>query len=157
MAVTWLGSLYVLLPLSVVLMGFMVYQKKLGAAGLLGVGFGGAALLTYLAKILVSRPRPDLFPPLIPMPGDFSFPSAHTSQITAFALCLILITCRGYGSPGCWLAVIMGTVIIGAVSYSRLYLQVHYLSDVLAGALLAIVWVTAIRFLLERIYPAAFP
>lgn len=50
----------------------------------------GASALGHLLKLIVERPRPDLFPPLIPMPQDWSFPSAHAVQATAFALAWLL-------------------------------------------------------------------
>ena len=82
--VTWAGSLFVLLPLTGVLLGYLVQRGKQGDAWLLGVGFGGAVLIAHLLKVIVGRPRPDLLPPLVPMPVGLSFPSAHTAQITAF-------------------------------------------------------------------------
>jgi undecaprenyl-diphosphatase len=89
--VTWAGSLFVLLPLTAVLTGYLLVYEKKEAIYLLGMGFGGVVLFTYFLKAVIKRPRPDLFEPLIVMPADFSFPSAHTVQISAFCLCLLLI------------------------------------------------------------------
>jgi len=89
--VTWAGSLFVLLPLTVIMTGYLLAYEKKEAILLLGLGFGGAVLLTYLLKAVIRRPRPDIFTPLISMPIDFSFPSTHTAQITAFNFCLLLI------------------------------------------------------------------
>lgn len=157
LVVTWAGSLYLLVPLATVLLGCLLFLRKWGDAGLLGLGFGGAVAITHLAKILISRPRPDLFPPLIPMPADFSFPSAHTAQVTAFAFCLALLVCRDPSSALCWLIGLTGAVMIGGVGLSRIYLQVHYVSDVVAGAVVAMAWVAGIRLLLGRVFPSSFP
>ena len=147
--VTWAGSLVVLLPLTVILTGYLLAYEKKEAIFLLGLGFGGAVLLTYLLKAVIKRPRPDLFEPLIAMPKDFSFPSAHTAQITAFCLCLLLIFGR---DRLLWtgLLSLASVTLIGCVSYSRVYLQVHFATDVIAGILFPITWMVGIAFMLHR-------
>jgi membrane-associated phospholipid phosphatase len=149
-AVTWTGSLYVLLPLAVLLSLVLIKTGVASELTLLWVGFGGATASAYTLKALVQRPRPDLYPPLIPLPADSSFPSAHTTQILAFCLCVLLIAVRHHPSVHIWLlAAILAAVAI-CVGFSRVYLQVHYVSDVAAGALLAVVWVAGATLLLRR-------
>jgi undecaprenyl-diphosphatase len=150
-AVTWAGSLFVLLPLSILLTGYLFARGKKDAIHLLGLGFGGTVLLTHLLKIVIKRPRPVHFTPLIQMPIDFSFPSAHTSQITAFCLCLMIIVSQNGSIVYNWLLGLISLVLICCVGYSRLYLQVHFTSDVVAGILLPIVWVAVIAFLLRHV------
>lgn len=129
---------------------YLMQRGSQGDAWLLGLGFGGAVLAAHLLKIIVGRPRPDLLPPLVPMPVGLSFPSAHTAQITAFCLCLLLIACRSGVPLLCWLTSLAGVGLIVAVGYSRVYLQVHFLSDVLAGFFIAVVWVLGLKLLLNR-------
>jgi len=93
-AVTWLGSLYLLAPLAVFIAAVLLSLHRHREAGLLLIGLGGAALSVHLAKILFDRPRPDLVQPLIALPTDASFPSAHTVQVVAFAMCMVLIIRR---------------------------------------------------------------
>jgi len=147
--VTWAGSLFMLLPLTALMIGYLLYYKKNADISFLGLGFGGAVLLTYLLKVLIKRPRPEMFEPLVAMPADFSFPSAHTAQITAFCLCLLLIVGKDrplfYG-----LLCAVSITLIGCVAYSRLYLQVHFASDVMAGLLLSSLWVLAVTLMLHR-------
>lgn len=136
--VTWLGSLAVLLPLALLLWWWWRGERS---AAFVPLALIGAAALGHLAKLIVARPRPDLFPPLITMPEDWSFPSAHAMQVTAFALAWLL---RPGNSPGrIEIAVLFATAV--AVFASRLYLQVHFPSDVIAGAMLATLWVLALR------------
>ena len=137
-AVTWLGSLLVLLPLA--LLAWWRWRGE-RSASFVALALVGASGLGHLVKLLAARPRPDLFPPLIPMPDDWSFPSAHAAQVTAFALAWLL---RPGASPGrIEIAVLFATVAV--VISSRLYLQVHFPSDVFAGALLAVLWVLFLR------------
>ncbi len=137
-AVTWFGSLAVLLPLAL-----LVWWRGRGDrnAAFVALALIGASALGHLAKLVAARPRPELFPPLIQMPEDWSFPSAHAAQVTAFALAWLL---RPGAAPGrIEIAVLFATVT--AVFASRLYLQVHFPSDVVAGALLATLWVLLLR------------
>ena len=137
-SVTWLGSLWLLLPLALALGAAQVAGGHGANAVRFTTAFGGAVALAYVAKSLVARVRPAVLEPLVAMPGDSSFPSGHAMQITAFALAAILTlappTQRARWFALAWIAI----VLVGA---SRLYLQVHFPSDVLAGTAAAALWV----------------
>jgi undecaprenyl-diphosphatase len=145
--ITWLGSLYVLSPLAAVDTRVLLLLQKRWEALLLVFGFGGAVLLVHLTKALLARPRPDLFEPLIAMPNGGSFPSAHTTQISAFALCAVLILRRSFLE---WqtAAMSVAAIVISVVAISRFYLQVHYSSDVLGGLLCGVAWIALVRRML---------
>ncbi len=85
-------------------------------------------MLNFTIKVIVRRSRPSLagLPPLTGTPTRFSFPSAHASTSFAGALC--------YSRLGVPAAPLYALAV--SLSLSRLYLGVHYPSDVLAGALL---------------------
>jgi membrane-associated phospholipid phosphatase len=144
---TWLGSLYVLVPTAVLIAIVLLQVQKRWEAALLVIGFGAASLWAHVAKDFFERPRPDLVDPLIPLPSDASMPSAHTAQIAAFSLCMVLIIRRTLPE---WQfhTIIIASVVSTVVAISRVYLQVHFPSDVLAGALFAILWVALIQKLL---------
>ncbi len=89
-------------------------------------------LLNLLIKKLVKRPRPfitnmNLHP--VYMPGSYSFPSGHTSSAFSSGVSLS----RAYPR---WYVVVPSLMWASSVGYSRMYLGVHYPSDVAAGALL---------------------
>lgn len=138
-AVTWLGSLAVLAPLALVA-ALECARRGLRREGVLLAGaLASAAALSHLAKLAFARPRPDLFTPLVAMPADLSFPSAHSAQAAAFALGLLLMLHgrRDSGSGPAFTAIAaIATAIVTLVALSRLYLQVHFPSDVLAGLVL---------------------
>ncbi len=94
-----------------------------------GLAVGVTHLLTLALKELVDRPRPTGTEPLVPMPDSASFPSGHAS--TAFAAAAALAV---FGrSP--WLrAALFATA--SAIALSRVWLGVHYPSDVVAGAII---------------------
>lgn len=138
--VTWLGSLYVLGPLTLLIAGGLFYWGKQTDAWFLVVGLGGATVLVHIVKLVLARPRPAIGERLVPLPWDSSFPSSHTMQIAAFSLCVVLIICRLW--PHWWLtAAALAVLLVLLVGVSRIYLQVHYPTDVLAGIVLACAWV----------------
>lgn len=142
MVVTGLGSLFVLVP-AVAWSAWRSSGRRRVDAVFVAVALAGAVLLAHLAKWLIDRPRPDLFPALIDLPPDASFPSAHTLQITAVVAAWLLRPGRT-PAPG---EVLAGGILITAVSLSRVYLQVHFPSDVVVGVLSALAWVMALRCL----------
>ena len=88
-----------------------------------------------LFKLVVARHRPDpsaLFDPLIPEPGTDSFPSGHTSLAVALAIAVFLLA---RGTRWQWPALAGGAIVAVAVALSRLYLGVHYPTDVAASFL----------------------
>ncbi len=137
-SITWLGSLWVLLPLYIILTVFLSRYFE-NFEKLLGIGFWGTVLTSYALKYEFERKRPHFFPSLNELPIDPSFPSAHTAQIVAFTLLIWLIV---YNGPSLFGTVLSGTLVFIAlgVAFSRMYLQVHFPTDVLAGGLIAISW-----------------
>ncbi len=144
---TWLGSLATLLPIAA-LAAYRLWRRGYGGeARFLVLALVGAAVLTQLAKQLVVRPRPELFPALVPVFSPWSFPSGHALQVTAFAVALLVLVLRL--RPRWWpgAALVLAAMVV-LVGLSRLYLQVHYPSDVLAGTVAAVCWVCGLRAIL---------
>ncbi len=142
-AVTWLGSLWLLLPAALVVAIGLVMRARAKDALRFATAFGGSCLMAYGAKILIGRERPPTTELLVTMPADPSYPSGHAMQITAFALAAVwLLAPRS--QRGRWFAAAL--MLIALVGTSRLYLQVHFPSDVVAGTIAAALWVLAVVF-----------
>lgn len=149
--ITWAGSLFILVPVTALISGILVRNGRAADSWLLALSLAGIALFSRLAKLWFARPRPDLFPVIGDIPLDASYPSAHTAQIVAFvvALCWILKPEK----LGLTYYSLTGTALLLAslVALSRIYLQVHFPSDVVGGALLGSLWVLGLLNLLHTI------
>jgi membrane protein DedA with SNARE-associated domain/membrane-associated phospholipid phosphatase len=107
------------------------------------VGLVGAGALNQALKFLIRRPRPPAAAAALSVPG-FSFPSGHAMEsLVCFGLVayfLIVRTTR----PGRRIAIGVAAIcLIGAIGFTRLYLGVHYFSDVVGGYAAGIVWLAA--------------
>ncbi len=120
-------------PLIMFGVGLIEHNTDLRDKGLqVGVAVGATIVETYVLKKVFNRPRPfithpDLMP--ISLETDASFPSGHTSAAFSLATSLSL----NYPK---WYVIAPSFIWAGATGYSRLYLGVHYPTDVLAGAVL---------------------
>lgn len=144
-AITWGGSLWLLLPLTALALLWLTARGSARPGVFLIVSLLGASAVSHLAKLALARPRPDLFPSDFPLPLDWSYPSAHTMQAFALAVAILLLT-RGRTRA------LTATLLIGAllVGFSRIFLQVHYPSDVIAGVLAAGLWVAGLHHWMFR-------
>ncbi len=108
-----------------------------------------AALVTHVTKIGLARPRPAFAEPLVHT-GGFSFPSGHASGITALltAAALHTIEMSPHRPQRIFLGCVYGALIAG-VAWSRVYLGVHYPSDVVAGVCVGVACALAAHGLLR--------
>jgi membrane-associated phospholipid phosphatase len=124
---------------------WLIKEKRVAWARFLGVGVGGAALLDLAAKLVFGRARPDLWLSIAPE-SDYSFPSGHATLSSAFVACALVLLWRGTDSK---LARIAGTtcglLFVAGVGISRLYLGVHFPSDVLAAWTASALWVVLVK------------
>ena len=141
--VTWLGSQKFLLPATLVVCGLLILAKHGREAKFLGFTMIGGSGWSPLFKRGFRRGRPDLWPPLT-LEKSHSFPSGHATMSSVFFGALGVVALDSIPSPGGRVAACAGAVlIILTVAFSRVYLGVHWLSDVLAGILLGLAWVAA--------------
>jgi membrane-associated phospholipid phosphatase len=157
-SITWAGSLYLLVPATVLLLIFLRCKERYGEMLLVAVSMGSAVFVVYAAKLFFKRPRPEIHPGVVSIPVDWSFPSGHSTQIATFCLCVVFIVMRNFPGRWTWLSVLLALALTAGVGVSRIYLQVHYPTDVLAGIDLGIVIVVAAdRLIKSRFSPSAPP
>ncbi len=131
-----LGVLRLCAPFVLALVAWHLRRgERREAAAWLGVG-AAAAVVPELLKAAVARPRPALWPWLIPTSG-WSFPSGHAVAGTALYPLLGWLALRGRGL-GAW-GYAAGFLVGVFIGLSRLYVGVHWPSDVLAGWAIGVV------------------
>ena len=145
-AATWLGSVALLLPLAALASWRLPRIGQRREAGFVLTALIGAMALAHLVKVWVARPRPDLFSVLGAMPADWSYPSAHAMQAAAVGLALFLVLAPKNTAWRIPLAALLTGVVL-LVSVSRVYLQVHFPTDVLVGMGAAVLWVAGLHAL----------
>jgi undecaprenyl-diphosphatase len=151
-AVTELGSSWFAAIVCGSILLWLVWQRRFSTAVAIGGIFVFAKLLETGLKLSFERARPSVVPHLQDA-GGYSFPSGHTmtAVITYGLLAAVLVS--QLGGRARYVPPVVAAVIILAVGFSRVYLGVHYLTDVLAGTLVAgacLVLAIAALLLLDR-------
>jgi undecaprenyl-diphosphatase len=100
----------------------------------------GASILNAFIKELVMRPRP---PYMMIEKTNYSFPSGHATAAMAIAVGLYIVARSIRGNDATTLVVLgLGLVWTGVIGFTRLYLGVHWLSDIVAGWMTGMAWAT---------------
>ncbi|MGC4046145.1 MAG: phosphatase PAP2 family protein [Armatimonas sp.] len=129
----------VLYVASVGIVAFLIARKRWPELGQYLLLMVGQDVLNSIFKALIARPRPAVSP--LVHETSFSFPSGHSmSSVVFYGALAFWLWQKGYGGKYRWLWFIAATVIALAVGTSRVYLGVHYPTDVLAGFLTGAIW-----------------
>jgi len=136
--VTVAGSAPVVGSAAVIIIVWLALKHRRREAVFTFVAVAGAGTLNVLLKGLFGRPRPEVFPHLV-QESSSSFPSGHTMSAMAFAATVIVLC---WPTRWRWPVATGATAYAFAVGVSRVYLGVHYPSDVIAGWAVTIAWVT---------------
>ena len=125
---------------SLAIAAFLYYKKRKKESVLLALTILATGVIIKLAKTIFQRPRPPTM--LIPETG-FSLPSGHaTTAVVFFGLLAYLFT-KNKSRKTKITASIIVTLIILITAFTRLYLQVHWLTDVLGGIIIGGIILTA--------------
>ncbi|PLS85978.1 MAG: hypothetical protein CYG60_09650 [Actinobacteria bacterium] len=143
LVVTTLGYYWFVLPLFAVATVLFYRKRRRISAVLLPVATLGGMVLTTVLKSVFERARPDLFESGYTA-SFYSFPSGHATIAVGFYGTLTLLLAMRLAGLRRWAVVALGTALVLLIGFSRLYLGVHYPTDVLAGFLAAPLWISAI-------------
>jgi undecaprenyl-diphosphatase len=138
--VTALGSITLVVLFSAfTLMVLLVLRDRLGALQMLAASVG-AGILTLVTKDIIERTRPEVAQQLIAVSG-FSYPSGHSLSTSALYLTIAIIAGRYVQHLGARVAIFIAvSAVVIMVGASRVYLGVHYATDVVSGISLGAAW-----------------
>jgi undecaprenyl-diphosphatase len=149
--VTALGSTVVIALVIIAVTGFVAIRRQYHALGLILIAVMGGGLINVLLKHLFARPRPELVEPLIRV-STASFPSGHSLLSAVVYLTLGALLTRLVESMKLKLYIITSALFVSfIVGLSRVYLGVHYPTDVLAGWTVGLVWAVVCWLIADRL------
>ncbi|ARV57876.1 hypothetical protein BZZ01_03815 [Nostocales cyanobacterium HT-58-2] len=123
----------------------LLIQKRWRSLTYLLTSMVGSAIINRTAKEFMHRVRPHIWESLAPE-LDFSFPSGHSMMSMTLVATLVILT---WGSIWCWVVLITGSLYVLAIAWTRLYLGVHFPSDILAGWMVSIAWAIGVSLIIR--------
>lgn len=146
-SITSLGEPVMLLIATFILAGFLLWRGRRAETTTLVIAASGALVLNLLLKQLFARHRPELWERTVDV-KFYSFPSGHAMMsLVVYGMVAYLLAAHFRR----WrkLILMITVLLIVAIGLSRLYLGVHWFTDVVAGYAAGTVWVIACLFSLE--------
>lgn len=134
--VTRLGYEWLLIPADVAIVILLLAWRRWREASFAALAFVGSALLNLGSKQLFQRDRPSLWESIAPE-SSYSFPSGHAMGTMTLACVAVLLA---WNTRWRWPVAVAAPLFALLVGVSRVYLGVHYPSDILAGWCAALVW-----------------
>ena len=139
-----MGYAWGVIPIDVLLVLALVLRRRTREGAFAVISIVGSLLLNIAAKHTFARTRPDLWHSIAPAETTYSFPSGHAMGSMTLAMVVVLL-CWSVRTPWGWNwrwpVTLLAGVFVLLVGLSRIYLGVHYPSDILAGWAAACAWV----------------
>jgi undecaprenyl-diphosphatase len=141
-----LGYEYGVVPVDIALVLALALRRHYRESVFAAIATGGSALLNIAAKQAFARDRPSLWQSIAPE-HNYSFPSGHAMGSMTLAVALVLLAW-----PTRWRCPVLAAmaVLVPMVGLSRVYLGVHYPSDILAGWTAALAWTAGVYLMVFR-------
>jgi membrane-associated phospholipid phosphatase len=138
--VSFLGAPTTLTIVAVAGSLLLLYQRRRAEAATLSTVVLGGNFLNFCLKHLIQRGRPVFDDPIFSLP-TYSFPSGHAMASTVFyGLLAIYASVNARQRYAVYVAIAAAVFMVVLVSFSRIYLGLHYLSDVMGGIAEGIAW-----------------
>jgi undecaprenyl-diphosphatase len=150
-AITFLGKHEFLIPANLVLIAYFLFirRHRWYSIKVPAIALSSLALM-YVLKNLFGRERPLV--PLLEQARGLSFPSGHALMSVTFYGLLAYIAYKSVKNKAAkWTLVIFLLVLIHLIGFTRIYLRVHYFSDVLAGFATGFIWLAFSIWMLNRL------
>ena len=142
--ITWVGSNATLVPIVLGICIWLLWRRRAGALAIVvAVALGGANVLFQVTKALVARPRPPVAFRLMQVSGS-AFPSGHAALALAGWGAVAMALGSGRSLKVRVLVSIAAAVLVLLIALSRVYLGVHWFTDVVGGLALGGSWLCVI-------------
>lgn len=136
-----------IVPVVTMFIVLALFIKRCNTAALkVALSVGGAGIINLVLKSIFERSRPELWQRLV-NEGTFSFPSGHAMASSALAASLIVVT---WNTRFRYLVIATGIIYTISIGFTRLYLGVHYPTDIIAGWMVSVAWVALINWIFTR-------
>ncbi|MGN6402422.1 MAG: phosphatase PAP2 family protein [Flavisolibacter sp.] len=148
---TFLGSHEFLIPANLVLIAYFIFieKHKWYSIKVPAIALSSLALM-FILKHLFNRPRPSI--PLLYEAKGLSFPSGHAlMSITFYGLLIYIVFKTFRNEKAKWTLIIFLLLLIFIIGFTRIYLRVHYTTDVIAGYCMGFLWLSFAIWLLNRL------
>lgn len=140
LAITQLGGVLGVTLMTCGLVLWLLKNKHTYRAWFVALTVAGAGLLNVCLKLLFARERPDFWQHVV-HESSYSFPSGHAMGSSALVFAVIFLLWK---TKWRWWSVASGVLAIVLVGISRMYLGVHYPSDIVAGWIVSLVWTSLV-------------
>ena len=141
-----LGLQYGVMPLDMLIVLVLLALRRWREGTFAGLGFFGSMLLNVGTKQFFQRQRPELWESIFPE-SSYSFPSGHAMGSMTLAA---VVTALAWHTRWRWPVTLLAGAFVVLVGLSRIYLGVHYPSDILGGWSAALIWVVGLYLLMFR-------
>jgi len=149
--ITNFGDWQIILCGTLILLSVLAYLRAFAYMKLVAITMTGGGILDGVLKDSFHRQRPDAF--FVHQPTTYSFPSGHALiSLCFYTLLAGIISLQWKQWWQRMLTWILATCTIATIGFSRIYLGVHWPSDVLAGYAAALMWMGAVRFVALKLY-----
>ncbi|MEO7264222.1 MAG: phosphatase PAP2 family protein [Ferruginibacter sp.] len=148
--ITFFGSQYFLLPANIllVIIVFLKEKNKWTAVKIAAIAISSTAIM-FLLKSILQRQRPEV--PLVVKAHGYSFPSGHTfTSLCFFGMLIYIVYKKINNSILKWMLNGLMILLVLLIGFSRIYLKLHYASDVIAGLCLGTIWLLMAKWLLFK-------
>ena len=150
LVITFIGSQNFLLPANLLLIAYYLYfRKNKSRAYKIATISITSVVVMFSMKFFLQRERPLV--PLIAKVHGYSFPSGHTfTSVTFYGIIAYLIFRNVKSTILKWTLIVACIVLVLLVGYSRVYLRLHYASDVIAAFCLGLIWLLLAKWFLVQ-------
>lgn len=142
---TKFGSISIVFPIVTAIGLVFLFSRRWRSLTYLLTSMLGSYVINRTIKLLMHRVRPHLWESLSPE-LNYAFPSGHAMTSMTLVAALVILT---WGSWWCWPVLMIGSLFVVGIGWTRLYLGVHFPSDILAGWMVSVAWAVGVSLLIK--------